>query len=527
MFKSVLKTTLVAFLLSFYFSANAQSIVIDGVDKKGFEGLKTIRTAGTDEESVEGYYFTYIANKQKKGMREYQITMLDKDLSNKRTASIEIHKRADITQTVFNGTVFITVVSDYKNRTYIYYIFDKQGKRLKTDNIPYGSYVYPGDENGFYMVTNSISSPKSKKISGFSVRKVNNDLGTVWSKSFFPEGKKGYQSLTDLNVQEGKVIGWMEKGPSFSSDKISPAILALDDASGRKVFQKDGYDGTSTILYSDIKIDKSGSILLGGAYVDGIKYRAANNDGIYFMRLDKNGKELSYSKVPVKGPIQKALKAATKGFTISSKTKILIEDIVEVDGRYFLVSEMFRKNTSLTPPIIQGTRDAITGKYIGSIGASSNSDNSNKPAIIQIMDFALFEFDATGEYKEISIIPKDEYNKISAYYPYNGLSGMSLARVVRRKGFFDYSFSLTDPSTNDKIMVTNDNSSVKPRVTLYNIQQGKKIRELNLKALAKIELDEKKKVSTFNVLRNEKGNIALGFYQKKLDRMTITIESVE
>ena len=123
----------------------------------------------------------------------------------------------------------------------------------------------------------------------------------------------------------------------------------LYSGTGETVFTRDGYDGESTILYNQIRIDGSNNILIGGAYVDGERYKSVNNTGVYLMKLTPDGEEEFYTKIITKEEIQPVLKKVSKGFAVGSKDKIWLEDVV-IDGEEIvLISEMFRKNFNPKP----------------------------------------------------------------------------------------------------------------------------------------------------------------------------------
>ena len=108
--------------------------------------------------------------------------------------------------------------------------------------------------------------------------------------------------------------------------------MCYDAASGETIFARDGFDGESTILHNQIRIDDENNILIGGAYVDGEKYKSVNNTGIYLLKLNsEDGEELFYTKVVTKDEIQPILKKVSKGISVEVKDKIWLEDVV-IDG---------------------------------------------------------------------------------------------------------------------------------------------------------------------------------------------------
>ena len=181
-----------------------------------------------------------------------------------------------------------------------------------------------------------------------------------------------------------------------------------------KLFLRDGFDGESTILHNQIRIDDENNILIGGAYVDGEKYKSVNNTGIYLLKLTEDGEELFHTKVVTKDEIQPILKKVSKGISVGSKDKIWLEDVVIDGDQIVLISEMFRKNFNPKPQAFQGPRDLITGKWIGDM-AYRNEQGKAPKVTFEIMDFILFKFNSEGGLQEIKPIQKDGYNKLTVY----------------------------------------------------------------------------------------------------------------
>ena len=243
------------------------------------------------------------------------------------------------------------------------------------------------------------------------------------------------------------------------------------------------------------------------------------------MKLTPDGEEEFYTKIITKEEIQPVLKKVSKGFAVGSKDKIWLEDVV-IDGEEIvLISEMFRKNFNPKPQAFQGPRDLITGKWIGDM--NYRDENGKAPKVtFEIMDYILFKFDNEGSLLEIKPVAKDGYNKLTVYHPHVNLYGMSMAAVVERLGWFDYGFTTTN-SKGEKIMVCSNNAEArKPQVFTYHLKGDVAKSEIDLKQEAKINLDDGR-VSYFNPMRNEGSNIAVAYYQRKLKRITVNIESVE
>ena len=501
----------------------SQSVEIEGVSGFRFSGVSPI--LDDKGESVSGYYTHYIIDKGAKGMRTLEFSIINKEVSKVSQAQIELHKFATLNNTVFNGKNFLISYDDRKNKKIVFTTIDLDGNIVATNSITADkrrsaySVVYPAAKGeGFYVVRPALVK---NRVRGHYLEKINNDLEVVWSIEDLTE--KGYIGIANLINNDDRVVVWREHGKGIN--KLKPQIVCYDAATGETIFTRDGYDGESTILHNQIRIDDENNILVGGAYVDGEKYKSVNNTGVYLLKLTADGEEEFYTKIVTKEKIQPVLKAVSKGFAIGSKDKIWLEDVVIDGDQIVLISEMFRKNFNPKPQAFQGPRDLITGKWIGDM--SYRNEQGQAPKVtFEIMDFILLKFNADGDLEEIKPIQKDGYNKLTVYHPHYGLYGMSLAAVVERLGWFDYGFTSTN-ADGEKFMVCSNNAEArKPQVLTYELNGNFAKSEINLRQEAKINLDEGR-VSYFKVMRNEGTNIAVAYYQRKLKKVTINIESVE
>lgn len=501
----------------------AQSIEINDVKGTKFNGVNPIYNG--EGQSVSGYYTHYMVEKGDKGMRTLEFSIIDKGITKVTKAQIELHKWSSLNNTVFNGKYFLISYDDTKNKQIVSTVLDLEGNVYATESISTekrrgaSSVAYAGaDGDGFYIVRPAMENNKQV---GVHIDKMSNKLETVWTINDVVE--KGVVNIATIVNNDDRLVVWREHGMGLT--KLKPQVVCYDAKSGKEIFVHEGYDGESTILYNKIRIDESNNILLGGAYVDGEKYKSVNNTGVYILKLSQDGKEMFYSKVVAKDQIQPILKEVSTGLTVGSKDKVWIEDLVIEGDEIVIISEMFRKNLNMTPQVVQTARDLITGKWIGDMGYSDSQGKSPK-VTFEIMDYILFRYSSNGELKEIQPIKKDDYTKLTVYYPYVGLYGMQMAAVVEKLGWFDYGFTTTSKS-GERIMVCSNNSEArKPQVFTYGLSNDLIKTEIDLKQDAKIDLEEGK-VSYFKTMRNTDGKIAVAYYQRKLKRITINMEYLD
>ncbi|MDB4161398.1 hypothetical protein N9772_03430 [Bacteroidia bacterium] len=500
----------------------AQSIQIDDVKGRRFTGVKTI--LADDGETVSGYYTYYLVEKGSKGMRTLEFSIIDKGITKVTKTPIELHRSSTLNATVFNGKYFLISYDDRKNKQIVFTVIDLDGKVIAKNEISAAkrrvanSVVYPAaNGEGFYIVRPALVK---NRIKGHYLEKINNKLEEQWKIEDVVD--KGIISVASLVNNKDRVVIWREHGSGIK--KIKPQIVCYDAATGETVFERDGFDGESTIMHNQIRIDDANNVIVGGPYVDGEKYKTVNNTGIYLLSLTKDGEENFYTKIVTKEEIQPVLKSVSKGVTVGSKDKIWIEDVVFDGKNIIVISEMFRKNFNPKPAVYQKPRDLITGKWMGDMNYRDGNGKSPK-VTFEIMDYILFKFSADGELDEIKPIAKEGYNKLTVYYPYVNLYGLQMAAAVERAGWFDYRFS-TVAEDGKRLMVCSNNSQArKPQVFTYGLDDDFTKSEINLKQEAKVDLD-KGRVSLFYVMPNEGQKIGVAYYQRKLKRITINLEDL-
>ena len=518
----IMKHLLLAVGLLFTASIFAQSIQIDNVKGRKFNGVKPI--LDNKGESVSGYYTYYMVEKGDKGMRTLEFSIIDKEVTKVTKTNIDLHRTSTLNNTVFNGKNFLISYDDRKNKQIVFTTLDLDGNVVATDKISAEkrrtafSVVYPAaNGEGFYVVRPALVK---NRVRGHYLEKIDNNLKVQWKIEDVTE--KGYIGIATLVNNKDRVVVWREHGSGIK--KLNPQIVCYDAATGKEIFSRNGFDGESTIMYNQIRIDDENNIVCGGPYVDGAKYKVVNNTGVYLLKLSKDGKEDFYTKIVTKTEIQPLLKAVSKGAALGSKDKLWIEDVVFDGDEIVVISEMFRKNFNPKPMAFQTPRDLITGKWIGDINYRDQNGKAQK-VTFEIMDYILFKFTTNGELKKIKPIAKDQYNKLTVYYPYVGLYGMSMAAVVDRLGWFDYSFT-TELADGERVMVCSNNAEArKPQVFTYGLKGNFTKSEINLKQDAKVNLDEGR-VSYFKVMRNEGSKIGVAYYQRKLKRITVNVESL-
>jgi hypothetical protein len=506
--------------------AFSQILEFNDISKRDFNGVMSIRD---QKENVMGYYTYYELEKEGKGMRLYEFAFADKQLGGIKKYSLSIHKRAEINNVVFNDKYLLISYDDIKNKKLVFTTVNTQGEQVgynefevdKRKNVT-GDF-YPSAGDGFYLVKPNIVKGRT----GYILQKYDNGLKVVWTQEVIPEqnSKIRYISVEDILVSNNRLI--VAQNTGLSEKKYRMNVVGFDAAGGSKVFDYETYDGTSTPIYNAMKFEDNGDLLLSGTYEDKDYINDINYDGVYILKLSNEGKKLMFTKVSYKEKIQEIMKATSRSKGLGSKDKLFLEDVVHEGGAYYIVGEMFKKNIQASNlggafALAQGIRDLVTGKYIGWDNSSTNAPTYT----FEIMDYIVIKFDEQGQYVSTKPLMKEKYNKISVYHPYNNMGGLRLARTMRYFGWFDYGFTTQNTVDGKNIMVCSDQSTNKPDVYFYELENQYRKNTVDLKNRAKVLLDGDAKVNYFRVLKNEGENIVVVYYQRKLKKASVTMEQI-
>ncbi|MBL4656524.1 MAG: hypothetical protein JKX73_00880, partial [Flavobacteriales bacterium] len=434
-----------AFLISVTQIVQAQQVEIEGIRKREFKGVKAIYDEVTQK--VSGYY-TFYVNERKGKQTEFVIAIFDDKMKMVKQTPITMTKRSKVDGSCFNGKNFLFVFNDMAKKSLSYVTVNQSGDIIKTKGIieakRYAATadVFPGD-NGFFIV-----KPLKDKKWGYSIEKINAELKSEWEKRFMVE--KGFLSVDMVKSGRGRVVLVQTHRLKMLSAKVEGSIVCLDDKTGDEIYRQSLFLTEKTLVPSTFELNEKKEVTCGGMYFDGLKYKKGNSDGIFFMRLAADGKQLVYTSEDWKEGIQKLLKKASKkSFSLAGKPKVLFHSITaSPDGTYQIIGETFKKGMKIMPEALLGAqkvKDLVTGRYIGDISRHEARDHM---AAFTIQDFVVFSYDKAGALVNLNVIEKP-YTKITVYAPLSTVSGLRLAKMVKQYGFFDYAFTTKSPSTKE------------------------------------------------------------------------------
>ena len=423
----------------------AQEVTIEGLSARGFSGVKSI--------NGEFYYTFYFGEKtDNKGMANFILALYDQNLKSVKNAEIEISKNSELAASAFNGQYFLFIFADLSKKKRTMVTLDKNGIIIKQnveedvraalltpDNYPE---IHGISENEFVIVR-----PEKEKKFGYEIQRVDKNLNSKWTQSFFPE--KGVWSVEDSKLSGDKLILLRkEKANALLGDKHTYSVQSVNLETGEAVYSTALVNEDDGAYPDFIRVDDKGVVATGGMYFKDGKYDDKNSDGLFFALISPDGTISKFSKSSWK-KVKDQIKGDFSSDLVGGRTKVLVEDIIQKkDGNYMVIGETWRKSNS------SDNTGSGSLRKLGGIGGGSSSSSDSKDKGFTLMDFAFFNFDAKGDLSSI-----DKVEKVTKEAVIKGSlaeeHGLAMAQNLYKRKFFCYRNTI-EANNKQYIMFKND-----------------------------------------------------------------------
>ena len=438
------------FIASLTFPAIAQDLVIENVSTK----MRKFRGVGNME--GKGHSLFIIDEKSSKGMKLFKFYMWDYQLNEIANTKIELEKKSFLIDETAHADNNLLVFYDRKrnqvralsldNNADI--VADVTADGIKTKFLTvedmYPSF-YPSGTDGFI----GIVPDKDGKF-GYHMTRYDNNLKTIWAADYFPT--KGYSVVMDAVSDADKLVVLKFGAKSKMSKRYDVDITAFDNSSGEELWTFDLNLGDKTLYPTEITITEAGNIAVAGMYFDGDKVKGPNSDGIFFVHLDGNGKELGSNSQEWDGELQRFLKDSKNSITVG-KPKVVFEDILYDEGKkeFKVIGEIYTIGT--------------LGKVMSMMGAS-DPDAETK---VSIEDLVVFSFKDDGELTDFYSVNKA---RTHIYIPSSYAGGPKISQALKQTGNLPYAFSGKDKEGNviayykDYVKLAEDGSLTNQKIAM-------------------------------------------------------------
>ncbi len=388
-----------------------------------------------DNNVADGYYLFYQVDKLKKGMREYAIDVLDKNLNDVATKKVIVSKRTMLLDKAFNNEAMMFAFYDYKEKELTLKSFDKKVNAkedivIQVDKKIDKNFQMQWKMGGLDALLNPVKNKGFVLINGNSEGKglgyevtfyPSNENYTKWSYKFVPE-ERGIYNITPLAFGKDYIVLIEIKSKKMSIKKEYKTIV-LDTNTGEKLFEKP-YDKNDPKLMSNSFISESNKVsVLGQYYEPNAKLTKAQSLGLYVDVFNTNGeveftKKISWQEDVAKFlPVKDNNKLKDIGF-------IFFHDILKTNsGEYYAIGEQYKKTVSAL-----GMASAIMG-------------GGNAVTQLTIKDIYIFKFDKDFNLTDVKTYEKG-ISRVPNLVDYG--SPQFSAFIIKALGGFDYIYTQID-----------------------------------------------------------------------------------
>lgn len=415
------------------FNANAQG--------RKFDDILSIRlrSSGTivENNEVRGYFMFYNVDKGAKGKNIYLLRILDENLEDFKTTTIEESKYVTLLESVYNGEAIMLKFIDFKGKRLIFMSYDKNAELIsKTEREAdrmelayYNNVISTNQEANFLAdITGKgfadyamINSGKGYAINFISSEKS----GKNWNK--VSTNTKTYESAAYLCNSEDLIFNLVAKRPGRMSTKVEFAVNAYDIETGVKAFETDFKSEKYSAQPLNAYYNKETGLvnIIGIYYEPDVKTMKDNGLGLFNYRIDRQGNMVSEKYLSWAQDFRKFVTVDNDGRVSNDKKNgfIFFHDIIQnPDGSIIAVGEQYKKAADAA---------GIAMRAMG--GAASTVK-------MVINDMIIFHFNKDFGINTVEFVEK---TKSDFTLPYGaGFNNIHmLSNLVKAYGGFDYSFT--------------------------------------------------------------------------------------
>jgi hypothetical protein len=416
----------------------------------------SIRNAGTIKDknyNVDGYYFFYAVDKLKKGQLEYNIDILDNNLTSVAQKTYVDDKSTVLMSSAYNNQAMMFAMANFDKKFIKLISFDKQANQKETVEIPLEKgeiqwysllstssdfvYLMSVDDKGFLF--NRITD--NNKL-GYSINYYPTDGGKAWQYQSDPKSKEWLMAnLVEANQDYVVVLEYAK--PGMLSQKANLNALVLDAKTGKLIFKKEYVKKTNPRTITNAMLTGKSVIFMGEYFKPNDNTFKDKGIGIYGEEIDMAGQTINESLVSWDKDVDPMLKETGN----SEAGYVMFHKIVRTgNGDLYAIGERYQKNTKGA-----GAVGAIVGLSAGTM---------------LVTDGLFFKFDSNMKLKDIKKFEKGK----STLPRFSAFSTPQVnAAIAKFMGGFDYGFTQTDPK-NDRfysMFLDSERAGVKSKNVKY------------------------------------------------------------
>lgn len=416
--------------------SNAQGFTLEDV------GRNSLKNAGTimEDNIIKGYFYYYFTERISRKQSNYQIVILDENLNETASKTIEESNRTSMLEASYNGSSVLFKFFDQKLKKVYYRTMDKNGNisdKVERDANKYETAVYASNLSKELKNANVNSVSEEYfvdlytfKNKGYTYKMecLDNTGGLVWT--YTADDAKGVNTGAYLASSKDQILVLEANSKNIMSRNYVFKLVSVN-IDGEKGWEMDLNTSRYNMLPHNAFIAEDGVITILGEYYNvSDKSMKSASQGIFVRKLDRNGKKLSDNFISWSRDIGSELTSKEKK-ELSSYSIYFHNVEMTKSGDIIAIGEQYKKQVSA---------GGIALKMLGNVsGVISTSASSFE---IKIGDMFIITLDQNAELKDVNIIEKLP-RRVNAGEGYGLVSQHLLAKLMDAEGYFDYSFTQT------------------------------------------------------------------------------------
>lgn len=484
-----------------------------------FENIVDLRLQSTGvierEGEVSGYYMFYSIGNAKKGLKTFILQILDENLNDVNTTSLEVSKRSLLIDAKFNGENILMKMWDAKNMKISYLSFDTKGQLINTKEVPQASgQMYVVNNTGF------VDFPKELKSKNFSTRYIPNytsdgSTSAGWEVES-PVQKKLVSYGDILCVTDEMIVTLISNKRTASGARIEFEIQGLKISDGSEVFRRSlggNYNNQPFLgFYDDVKKQIN---ILGLYYDPEVRALKDNGIGMFNMEMNLKGEITDEKYMAWTNEFRDFMKIDNSGRVTSEDRKgfMFFHKIIRhEDGSIIAVAEQYQKVADAAGIALNVLSMAMGG---GSAGSTTK---------IQVYDMVLFHFNPDFTIRNVQFVEKTKSN-ITLPEGYDFANVHLLAQYVNSINGFDYLFTTQNKKEGTTSIAYLD----------YVAREQDEPRQWTFNAMTlyddeftsdKIKVGRPSDVKNMRILPAKPGNIVILEYNRKDETLEVYLEKI-
>lgn len=480
-----------------------------------------LRNSGpiVEKSEVRGYYFFYALNKSKKGKRTYLLRILDENLNDFKTKTIEESKSFYLAEGAYNGSAILLKFIDFSKKKLVLMTYDKNAELISKieRDVPKSEMIFY--RAGSQFQTNSLYDIPGKGFVNYSYA----DKGRTYAMKYVPtekdgkewirasNNKKTAESASFLSASDQFIYSLVAKRKSLLSKNIKFDLSAIDIATGKPAFRISLNDNKYSTQPLTAFYDKATKELnlMGMYYPPNTKVIKNNGLGLFNYKIDTQGKVVSKTYRSWSKDFRKFVKVDPKGRVISEDKNgfIYFHNIQKAsDGSIIAIGEQYKKVADAA---------GIASKLL--VNGYANTTK------IVVNDIALFHFTPEFEVKSIEFVQKSKSN-ITLPYGSDFMNVHVSSLLVKAYGGFDYAYTSNNEKEGAMSIGYLDYEKIKGEKKQWifgasTYYDGEFTQD-------KIKLGRPKSSERLSIYRAKPGYVAVVEYSKKLKKLDVRLEKI-